>query len=47
MSDTDTSPFVKSIFHPSDFSAASELAFAHARRCLCPVVAAALCPPTV
>ena len=23
-------PFVKSIFHPSDFSAASELAFAHA-----------------
>ena len=23
-------PFVKSIFHPSDFSEASELAFAHA-----------------
>jgi nucleotide-binding universal stress UspA family protein len=31
MSDTpDTIPFVKSIFHPSDFSKASELAFAHA-----------------
>lgn len=25
-----STPFVKSIFHPSDFSAASELAFAHA-----------------
>ena len=25
-----TVPFVKSIFHPSDFSKASELAFAHA-----------------
>jgi nucleotide-binding universal stress UspA family protein len=30
MDDNDTSPFVKSIFHPSDFSPASELAFAHA-----------------
>jgi hypothetical protein len=31
MSETsDTVPFVKSIFHPSDFSKASELAFAHA-----------------
>jgi nucleotide-binding universal stress UspA family protein len=30
MDDIDTSPFVKSIFHPSDFSSASELAFAHA-----------------
>lgn len=27
---TQTVPFVKSIFHPSDFSKASELAFAHA-----------------
>ena len=27
---TDTVPFVKSIFHPSDFSKTSELAFAHA-----------------
>jgi nucleotide-binding universal stress UspA family protein len=27
---SDTIPFVKSIFHPSDFSEASELAFAHA-----------------
>jgi nucleotide-binding universal stress UspA family protein len=27
---TNTVPFVKSIFHPSDFSKASELAFAHA-----------------
>jgi nucleotide-binding universal stress UspA family protein len=27
---SDTIPFVKSIFHPSDFSQASELAFAHA-----------------
>jgi len=27
---TQTVPFVQSIFHPSDFSAASELAFAHA-----------------
>jgi nucleotide-binding universal stress UspA family protein len=27
---TQTVPFIESIFHPSDFSAASELAFAHA-----------------
>jgi nucleotide-binding universal stress UspA family protein len=27
---SDTIPFVKSIFHPSDFSKASEMAFAHA-----------------
>jgi hypothetical protein len=27
---TQAVPFVKSIFHPSDFSKASELAFAHA-----------------
>ena len=27
---TQTVPFVQSIFHPSDFSKASELAFAHA-----------------
>lgn len=27
---SDTIPFVNSIFHPSDFSKASELAFAHA-----------------